>query len=125
MKLWITAIAMTIVLSSSVYAESANNGVGKIRFDLDQLDESGLYGPENGKRSLAYEFCIPYIMEEIEAVQDIDPTVIVYLHSPGRVGCDDVEVLAIGHTHQPNYRDVLRSLADLDSVERIEQFLAE
>ncbi len=126
MKLLITAIATTIALSSSVYAESAKDDVTrKIRFDLDQLDEYGLYGPEDGRRSLSYEFCVPNNLEVIETVQAIDPTLMIYLQSPGRVGCDDMEVLAIGETHQPDYRDVLINLASLDTIDRIEQFWGE
>ncbi|NEQ42385.1 MAG: hypothetical protein F6K00_02005 [Leptolyngbya sp. SIOISBB] len=126
MKLLITAIATTIALSSSVYAESAKDDVTrKIRFDLDQLDEYGLYGPEDGRRSLSYEFCIPNDLQAIETVQAIDPTLMIYLQSPGRVGCDNMEVLAIGETHQPHYRDVLINLANLDTIDRIEQFLGE
>ena len=126
MKLLITAIATTIALSSSVYAESAKDDVTrKIRFDLDQLDEYGLYGPEDGRRSLSYEFCVPNNLEVIETVQAIDPTLMIYLQSPGRVGCDEMEVLAIGETHQPDYRDVLINLASLDTIDRIEQFWGE
>lgn len=128
MRLWITAIAMTIALSSSVYAEAESDHASthKIRFDLDQLDEAGLYGPADGKRSLSYEFCVPYHPRAIETVQDIDPTVVVYLQSPGRIGCRrSTQVLAIGHTHQPNYRQVLANLANLEAIERIEQFFGE
>lgn len=126
MKLLITAIATTMALSSSVYAESAkDDATRKIRFDLDQLDEYGLYGPEDGRRSLSYEFCIPNDLQAIETVQAIDPTLMIYLQSSGRVGCDDMEVLAIGETHQPHYRDVLINLASLDTIDRIEQFWGE
>lgn len=126
MKLLITAIATTIALSSSVYAESAKDDVTrKIRFDLDQLDENGLYGPEDSRRLLRYEFCVPNDLQAIETVQAIDPTLMIYLQSPGRVGCDDMEVLAVGETHQPHYRDVLINLASLDTIERIEQFWGE
>ena len=31
----------------------------KIKFDLTQLDKDGLSGPDDGKRSISYEFCIP------------------------------------------------------------------
>ena len=126
MKLWLTAIAMTMALSSSVYAEMSETDVDrKIRFDLDQLDDAGLYGPEDGKRSLSYEFCVPYTSPAIATVQAIDPTVVIYLRSPGRIGCGADEVLAIGETHQPHYREVLMALASLDTVDRIEQFFGE
>lgn len=125
MRLWITAVTMTIALSSSVYAQSADEMDSKIRFDLNQLDELGLYGPDDGKRSLSYEFCVPYHPQAISMVQAIDPTVVIYLHSPGRIGCSDAEVLAIGETYQPHYREVLTDLASLDAIERIEQFFGE
>ncbi len=126
MRLWLTAIAMTVALSSSVDAEMSEIPAdSKIRFDLDQLDEAGLYGPADGKRSLSYEFCIPYTFQAITTVQAIDPTAVIYLHSPGRIGCRADEVLAIGETHQPGYRDVLTTLASLDTVDRIEQFFGE
>jgi hypothetical protein len=117
---------MTIALSSSVYAQTYTMNIdSKIRFDLNQLDEFGLYGPEDGKRSLSYEFCVPYHPSTIEVVQAIDPTVVIYLRSPGRIGCSETEVLAIGETHQPGYREVLTMLASLESIDRIEQFLGE
>ena len=125
MRLWITAIAMTVALSSSVYAEPVDEMDSKVRFDINQLDEFGLYGPEDGKRSLSYEFCIPYHPQAISTVQAIDPTVVIYLHSSGRIGCGSTEVLAIGETHQPYYREVLTNLANLDTVDRIEQFFGE
>ncbi|MEM9767246.1 MAG: hypothetical protein AAF892_05130 [Cyanobacteria bacterium P01_D01_bin.71] len=121
-----TAIATTIVLSSSVYAETAKDDVTrKIHFDLDQLDEFGLYGSVDGPQSLSYEFCVPNNLQAIQTVQDIDPTLMIYLYAPGRVNCGDMQVLAIGETHQPNYREVLINLASLDSIDRIEPFWGE
>ena len=125
MRLLITAIVTTIALSTSVYADPELPAVRKIQFDLDQLDEAGLYGLDDGTRSLSYEFCVPNDLHTIRTVQDIDPTVIIYLQSPGRIGCSPLEVLAIGETYQPNYRDVLTTLASLDAIESIEQFWGE
>ncbi|MGD1859516.1 MAG: hypothetical protein ACFB0E_06040 [Leptolyngbyaceae cyanobacterium] len=126
MRLLMTAIAATVVLSSSVYAESAKHDVTrKIRFDLDQLDEFGLYDLDDERRSLSYEFCVPNNLQAIQAVQDIDPTLMIYLYSPGQVNCGEMQVLAIGETHQPNYREVLLNLASLDSIDRIEPFWGE
>ena len=127
MKAIATALALSILaLSSSASAESSNDAViDKIGFDLDQLDDSGLYGPADGKRSLSYEFCVPNNLAAIATVQNIDPTLMMYPQSPGRIGCDEAEVLAIGETHQPNYRDVLINLASLEMIDRIEQFWGE
>ncbi len=93
----------------------------KITFALDQIDENGLYGPPDGKRSLDYEFCVPGDPVFLETVQAIDPSVTLYPGSPGRIGCTDDQVLAIGNTHQPNAVLVLTELANLDYIERIDR----
>jgi len=104
---------------------ASDDAIDKIGFDLDQLDELGLYGPEDGKRSRSYEFCVPNDLAAIATVQSIDPTLMLYPQSPGRIGCDETQVLAIGETHQPNYREVLINLASLDTIARIEPFWGE
>ena len=93
----------------------------KITFDLEQLDENGLYGPPDGKRSLDYEFCVPGEPAFLETVQAIDPSVTLYPDSPGRIGCTDDQVLAIGNTHQLNAVLVLMELANLDYIQRIDR----
>ncbi|MFH7244960.1 MAG: hypothetical protein ACHWZW_19160 [Spirulina sp.] len=93
----------------------------KITFDLEQLDENGLYGPPDGKRSLDYEFCLPGEPAVLETVQAIDPSVTLYPDSPGRIGCTADQVLAIGNTHQPNAVLVLMELANLDYIEHIDR----
>lgn len=91
----------------------------KITFDLTQLDEDGLYGPPDGKRALDYEFCIPAADPHPQIVLAIDPSLRLYPHSPGRIGCADDQILAIGNTHQPNAQAILMELANLDVIERI------
>jgi len=93
----------------------------KITFDLTQLDEDGLYGPPDGKRSLDYEFCIPRETPYETQVQAIDPSVTLYPDSPGRIGCTEDQVLAISNTHQPNAVSTLMELANLDYIERIDR----
>ncbi|WP_197064804.1 hypothetical protein [Leptolyngbya sp. KIOST-1] len=92
----------------------------KLAVDLSSLDENGLYGPPEGLRSLDYEFCIPTGDAYAQAVRAIDPSVQLFPHSRGRIGCGEHEVLAIGNTHQANHAAILRSLADLDYIERIQ-----
>ncbi|MBE9155646.1 hypothetical protein IQ265_02155 [Nodosilinea sp. LEGE 06152] len=92
----------------------------KIAFDLSTLDENGLYGPPDGKRSLDYEFCIPVGDAYAQAVGAIDPSVQLFPQSRGRIGCGEGEVLAIGHTNQANYDTILIELAHLDYIERIQ-----
>ncbi len=93
----------------------------KITFDLEQIDENGLYGPPDGKRSLDYEFCVPEEPAFLETVQTIDPSLMLYPHSPGRIGCTADQVLAIGNTHQPNAVLILMELANLDFIDRIDR----
>jgi len=93
----------------------------KIAFDLSRLNADGLYGPPDGLRSLAYEFCIPNDSEAESEVKAIDPTIELMPGSRGRIGCTARQTLAVGQTHQPNFRDVLGRLAALPYVKRIQQ----
>lgn len=94
-------------------------GSAKIDFDLDALNEDGLYGPVDGLRALHYEFCIPSADRYVKEVRAIDPSAETYRESPGRAGCTDEEYLVIGSTHQHDFRSVLVRLADLPYVKRI------
>jgi hypothetical protein len=93
---------------------------GKIRFDLSVLGDSGLYGPPDGLRALSYEFCIPDRPDAVADVQRIDASVRMH-RARGRIGCRAGELLCIGNTHQPAYRQVLAALSRLPDVARIEQ----
>lgn len=94
----------------------------KIAFDLDEIDENGLIGPTGGKRSVAYEFCIPRDQAKLEEVQAIDSSLQCYAGSRGRIGCTRDQYLCIG---QGGTRETLLKLARLDYVERIEPFYGE
>jgi hypothetical protein len=92
----------------------------KIGFDLEILNEDGLYGPRDGLRSLDYEFCIPAGQYARDEVMSIDPS--AHCSSgKGRVDCGANEFLCIGNTHQERHKDILKSLADLRYVRRIEE----
>lgn len=95
--------------------------IEKITFDLSNLDEQGLYGPPGGKRALSYEFCIPNAAEHKTEVEKIDSSVRFFSQSPGRIGCGDNAFLCIGSTHQEDFAKVLRKLAKLPYVKRIDQ----
>jgi hypothetical protein len=45
--------------SSKGTTQPTKEDLQKIKFNLNQLDEEGLQGPEGGKVALNYEFCIP------------------------------------------------------------------
>ena len=94
---------------------------GKINFDLSQIDENGLMGQEGGKVSVDYEFCIPAGEAYADEVKSIDPSIGIYLHTKGRIGCEEDQWLCLGNTHQKDWKDILKSLAALDYVKRIEQ----
>jgi hypothetical protein len=93
----------------------------KLDFDLGQLDEKGLVGPPDGKVAVSYEFCIPKDQQLADEVRSIDPTIAIHADSRGRVGCGPMEVLCLGSTNQPNFREVLERLCELEYVQRIER----
>jgi hypothetical protein len=92
----------------------------KVRFQFDQLDKNGLYGPPDGKVGLNYEFCIPAGARYWRTVQRIDTTARPY-EGRGRIGCQPGQQLVVGTTNQPNYKRTLYRLANLPFVARIEQ----
>ena len=100
---------------------SENFARAKITFESDQLDSNGLYGPDDGKHSLTYEFCIPANVDYAQQVMSIDQTALVYRKSPGRVQCGYDEYLVTGETHQPEFRTVLKKLANLEYVSKISE----
>jgi len=92
------------------------------RFDsnLSVLDDSGLYGPTDGLRALDYEFCIPDRPDAVARVRSIDGSVRMH-RARGRIGCVESELLCIGNTHQPGFREVLAALSRLPYLARIDQ----
>jgi len=94
--------------------------LAKITFDLSTFDENGLYGPEDGKRAMDYEFCIPQNGLSQAKIKKIDPSITIHKQSKGRINCSSKQYLCIGNTHQENYRTILLALAKLDFIERID-----
>lgn len=117
--LWV--LLCMLFASSCKHAENRaeSDSRGKIEFDLTQLDETGLIGPEGGKVSLAYEFCIPDTEAHKAEVKAIDPGIQFYPGSRGRIGAAKHQCLCIGETHRKDYEKVLYALAELPYVERI------
>lgn len=91
----------------------------KINFDIQRLDENGLIGPEDGKTTLAYEFCIPQDAAHVAQIRMIDPNLKIS-RSQGRIGCTKHEYLVIGETDK-NYIPVLNKLIRLDYINQIDQ----
>ena len=98
--------------------------LAKITFDLSIIGDDGLYGPPDGRVARGYEFCIPAQEDVMAEVRAIDPT-IELSRSPGRIGCETGELLAIGNTGQRDWFGVLRRLAGLPYVRRIEAYHGE
>ena len=107
--------------STTEDVDTTTNFRCKITFDISKLDEYGLYGPKDGKRALAYEFCIPENLHNRAEVMRIDSTVKFYGDSQGRIGCKEHENLCIGSTNQKNFKGVLQRLAELTYVRRIDE----
>lgn len=101
--------------------DCTGKGFPKVTFDITRLDEDGLLGSADAKRSLAYEFCIPAAAHYSAEVKRIDPTVQFTAESPGRIGCGPHEYLCIGSTHQEGFRRVLQQLGKLPYVQRIDE----
>jgi hypothetical protein len=94
----------------------------KITFDIDAIDENGLIGPADGKRSVAYEFCIPRDSARQKEVLTIDSSVKFFKGSSGRIGCNSTQYLCIG---EGGSRITLLRLAALDYIARIDPFYGE
>ena len=117
-SLMLPRLSLALELDRSVDGPRAQ--VPVLAFDLSALDAQGLIGPPDGKRALSYEFCIPAGAAQVAEVRGIDPSARFFPVSPGRIGCGADQQLVIGHTHQPDFASILRRLADLPYVERIE-----
>lgn len=121
MKYWLfTAGLLPLFSCHSAKIQPTEEQVQKIRFDLSELDESGLLGPKGGKVALDYEFCIPREEQYRKEVESIDPSLKIQTVK-GRIGCGRDQYLCLGNTHQEHYREVLYRLAGLGYVERIER----
>ena len=90
----------------------------KIKFDLTQLDKDGLSGPDDGKRSISYEFCIPDNKINRDKVKKIDKS-IQFTKAMGRSMCGKNQILCMVNTHQPNSVKVLERLSKLTYIEKI------
>ena len=86
---------------------------------IPALDAQGLYGPADGLRSWAYEFCIPDRPGCRSDVLRIEPDLRIHSNAPGRAGCGDGLLLCIGETG-PHWQETLTKLAALDWVEKIQ-----
>ena len=64
---------------------------------------------------------IPDNIDYVSEVMAIDPTVVIYKQSPGRIGCTESEYLCVGNTATDSYLEVLQNLASLKYVKEIRE----
>ncbi|MET4696416.1 hypothetical protein [Endozoicomonas lisbonensis] len=114
-------LLLSLTLSGCSVFRGASEPMEKIQFDLNKLDARGLYGQPDGLLALSYEFCIPDNIDYVTEVMAIDPTVVVYKQSPGRIGCTEKEYLCIGNTATDDYLEILQSLSKLKYVKEIRE----
>ena len=115
----VSGVALLCAALSGGAAFGDGAWTAKIGFDPRRVDASGLYGPPGGRRALDYEFCIPDSADLRLRVEAIDPS-LHFSTSPGRIGCGDGELLAIGNSRQQGFHGILEQLARLPFVVRIE-----
>jgi len=126
---FLRAALMTLALASALTALSCGpeptvagaDAWQKITFDMAQFRDDGLRGPPDGLRSLDYEFCIPATDACKAEVAAIDPTVRFSRGTRGRIGCGKDQYWCLGSTHQEGFREILRALAALPYVKRIDE----
>jgi hypothetical protein len=108
--------------SFSYSKQDSIEAIKKIAFDISQIDKKGLIGPEDGKRLVAYEFCIPYDKQKHREVESIDKSIKFFHGSTGRAGCSNNEYLCIGEGASPA---ILIQLAKLNYIRNIYPFYGE
>lgn len=128
-RILLKTLLMTAVifnLNSAIAQTEINPEIlAKIKFDINQISKDGLIGPPNGLRSITYEFCVPNQSKMLKEVNKIDATIQFFPKSPGRIGCQDNEVLALGNTHHDNWKEILINLANLDYIKIIQEYYGE
>lgn len=118
-------IASGAVPGSRSIAGIEDADLQKITFDLTQISAEGLMGSGSGLRSLNYEFCIPAEETYVAEIEDIDPDIHIYRHSRGRIGCTSEQYLCVNEAYGAGWQTALLAIAQLDYVERIDEFFAE
>ena len=101
--------------------ENDKSIVSKITFNLNLLNDDGLYGSPGGLRALDYKFCIPKNEKYKNEVLKIDTTLQIQPGNGNKQGCRSDQYLCFGNTHRKNFRQVLLNLASLEYVKKIEQ----
>jgi hypothetical protein len=107
--------------SGCTYNKAPQEKLTKINFETDNINPQGLTGNSASLRSVSYEFCIPKNADIAKRVKVIDPSVQLYDKTPGRINCSGTETLAIGNTHQSQWKVVLINLSSQDYIIEIQE----
>lgn len=111
-------LVAAVVMASACVAPPPT-GLEKIRFDLNRIDAAGFEGPPDGKREVAYQFCIPNTLERRVEILELDPTAHFESEVAGRAGCTTDEILVHARTGAPHWRGRLEAVAALPYVKSI------
>lgn len=111
-------LVAAVVMASACVAPPPK-GLEKIRFDLNRIDAAGFEGPPDGKREVAYQFCIPNTLERRVEILELDPTAHFESEVAGRAGCTTDEILVHARTGAPHWRGRLEAVAALPYVKSI------
>lgn len=117
----ILLILIGVSCSQSKSIKISEATLAKIKFPIDQIDDNGLYGSADGKRSLDYEFCIPKDETSIAIIKKINPNIQMPEGSRGRINCKKTQQLCLGNTHHKDWKNQLLEIANQDFVVEIRQ----
>ena len=92
--------------------------LSKIKFSLADFNEEGLFGNPDGLRAMDYKFCIPKNESYKEQILNIDKTINII--AGNKNNCSEEEYFCIGNTHKKSFKVILKKLALLDFVLKIE-----
>lgn len=123
MKSFFNLVALYILIILSFFSCSGpNTQSSKITINLSEFTEDGLREKPIGVfMAINYEFCIPADEKILAEVQSIDSTAGVLKGSKGRSGCTDKEWLCIGSSNRPGFKIVIRKLAGLIYIRKINE----
>jgi hypothetical protein len=114
-------LLLIMATASCTYDTSPQANPTKIKFSMDSINDQGLRGTPRSLRAVSYEFCIPDNATTVQQLQAIDPSVKLYPGSSGRINCSEAEILAIGHTHQAQWKSILFDLSSQDYIAEIQE----
>ena len=117
----LSVLFLIAAASGCTYNNAPQEKLTKINFETDNINPQGLTGNSASLRSVSYEFCIPKDADIAKQVKVIDPSVQLYDKTRGRINCSDTETLAIGNTHQSQWKIVLLNLSSQDYIIEIQE----